>query len=145
MTEETKTIRESGLDSSTTEFQLYNQCPRGINWEITSDKAYELDDAASIQTWCDLGNHFYVTLGGNRTLATPLNARNGGRYVWEFLQDGTGSRTITLSSDFCVGASGPPVLTTTANRRDFMGAIYRVDPAGVANTFYVVAFQPDFP
>ncbi|MFX8844617.1 hypothetical protein ABTM93_19255, partial [Acinetobacter baumannii] len=56
-------------------------------------KVVALTDAASIAVDCTLGNHFRVTLGGNRTLANPTGATDGQRLVFEVIQDGTGSRT----------------------------------------------------
>lgn len=88
-----------------------------------------LTDGATINTDAALGDHFRVTLGGNRTLAAPSNPEDGKKILFEFIQDGTGSRTITLatgsSGTFLLGADIPSViLSTGANKRDFMGAIY---------------------
>lgn len=84
-----------------------------------------LSDGANIATNAALGNHFQVTLAGNRTLDNPTNPTNGQRAVWEFIQDGTGSRTITLGSDFIFGTDVTSVtLTTTASKKDLMAAIY---------------------
>lgn len=98
---------------------------------------YTLTDAATIDTDASLSNHFRVTLGGNRTLANPTNLTDGQKVVWEFIQDGTGSRTITLGSAFALGTDVDSItLTTTASKRDFMGAIYN---SGTSK-WYVVAF-----
>jgi len=84
-----------------------------------------LTDAATIATDAALGNNFRVTLGGNRTLGSPTNPNNGQRITWEFIQDATGSRTLTLVSTFGLGTDVPAVvLSTTAGRRDYMTAIY---------------------
>jgi hypothetical protein len=55
-----------------------------------------LTDAATIAVNAALGNQFRVTLGGNRTLGAPSNPADGQVITFEFTQDGTGSRTITL-------------------------------------------------
>jgi len=84
-----------------------------------------LTDAATIATDAALGNNFRVTLGGNRTLGSPTNPNNGQRITWEFIQDATGSRTLTLVSTFGLGTDVPAVvLSTTAGRRDYLTAIY---------------------
>lgn len=84
-----------------------------------------LTDAATIATDASLGSHFRVTLGGNRTLGNPTNLTDGQKLLWELIQDATGSRTITLGSNFALGTDLPAVtLTTTANKRDFLGGIY---------------------
>lgn len=84
-----------------------------------------LTDAATIATDASLGNHFRVTLGGNRTLGNPTNPEDGQRCIWELIQDGTGSRTLTLGSKFLLGTDITAVtLTTTASKRDLLGAVY---------------------
>lgn len=89
-----------------------------------------LTDGASIATNAALGNHFRVTLGGNRTLANPTGMVDGQRVIWEIIQDSTGSRAITLGSAFALGTDITAVtLTTTASKRDFLGAIYNATTA----------------
>lgn len=99
-----------------------------------------LTDAATIATDASLGNYFTVTLGGNRTLGAPTNPVNGMKAVWRFLQDGTGSRTLTLTT----GAGGfrlgtditATTLTTTASKCDYLGAVYD----STADRWDVIAF-----
>jgi hypothetical protein len=100
-----------------------------------------LTDAATIATDASLGNHFRVTLGGNRTLGAPTNVTDGQRVIWELIQDATGSRTITLTTgsagSFALGTDIASVtLTTTAAKRDFLGAIYN----STAQRWFVIAF-----
>lgn len=113
---------------------------RGVIFDSMRDglfTTFTLVDGATINTDCRAGNHFVVTLGGNRTLANPTGATDGQRIIFEFIQDGTGTRTITLGSKFALGTDISGVtLTTTVNKRDFMGVIYRES----ADKFYVVAF-----
>jgi len=92
-------------------------------------------DQATIATDATLGRHFYVTLAGNRTLGKPTGMKGGQRILYEFIQDGTGSRTITLNSAFDVGAF-TVTLTTTASKRDFMEAVY----SDTDGKFYVISF-----
>lgn len=99
-----------------------------------------LTDAATIATDASLGNRFRVTLGGNRTLGAPTNPTNGQQCVWEIIQDGTGSRTLSLDTGTGGFAFGTDIasitLTTTASKRDFLTAIYN----STANKWYVVGF-----
>jgi hypothetical protein len=96
-----------------------------------------LTDAATIATDASLGNHFRVTLGGNRTLGNPTNPTDGQRIIWEIIQDATGSRTISLDTKFALGTDITAVtLTTTASKRDFIGAVYN----STADKWYVIAF-----
>lgn len=100
-----------------------------------------LVDAATIATDAALGNHFRVTLGGNRTLGNPTNPVDGQKIIWELIQDGTGTRTITLDSAFALGTDiTSVVLTTTAGKRDLLGAIYN---AGLGK-WLVAAFTKGF-
>jgi hypothetical protein len=96
-----------------------------------------LTDAVTIATDASLGNHFRVTLAGNRTLGNPTGMVDGQRVLWELIQDVTGSRTITLGTAFALGTDISSVtLTTTASKRDFLGAVYN----STAALWYVIAF-----
>lgn len=87
--------------------------------------AVVLTDQATITTNCTLSNRFRVTLGGNRTLGNPTGMTDGQSVIWEIIQDGTGSRTITLDTSFVLGTDIAAVtLSTTAGKRDFLGAVY---------------------
>lgn len=95
-----------------------------------------LTDGATINTNAALGNHFRVTLGGNRTLANPTNATDGQRILFEITQDGTGSRTLTLGNKFAFGADITEVtLSTAAGKKDFIGVQYNSS----TDKFYVIA------
>lgn len=84
-----------------------------------------LTDAATIATDASLGNHFRVTLGGNRTMGAPTNPIDGQKIIYELIQDGTGSRTMTWNAVFVWGVDVTvPTLTTTASKRDFIGFVY---------------------
>lgn len=96
-----------------------------------------LTDAATVATDASLGNFFRVTLAGNRTLGNPTNPTDGQKAIWEIIQDGTGSRTITLDTQFALGSDiFAVVLSTVASKRDFLGAVYN----STATKWYVIAF-----
>lgn len=102
-----------------------------------------LADAATIATDAALGNHFRVTLGGNRTLGAPTNPADGQKALWELVQDGTGGRVLTLAAGaggFAVGADGPVVLSTAPGARDFLGAVY----SGALSRWLVLALAKGF-
>ena len=139
MAEETQQPVEFSLD--TAKYELYNQTRRGLNWEVMNPKVVVLQDQATITSDCSSGNHFRVTLQGNRTIAAPINMRDGQRVVWEFIQDASGTRTVTLNSIFAFGDNPASfTATTTANKRDFLCAIYNK----TENKFYVVATVKNF-
>jgi len=99
-----------------------------------------LTDAATISLDASLGNHFRVTLAGNRTLAAPTNPVDGQYIRIEVIQDATGSRTLTLTTGalgFAFGTDIPSItLTTTANLRDFIECVYN----STSQRWYVVRF-----
>lgn len=88
--------------------------------------ATALTDAATIAVDAKSAplHKFSVTLGGNRTLGNPTNMVDGGRYVFKFKQDGTGSRTLAYSSKFKFSGATAPTLSTVANRVDMITATY---------------------
>lgn len=102
-----------------------------------SPKVVALTDAATIAVDATLGNHFRVTLGGNRTLGNPTGAVDGQLLTFELIQDATGTRILTLDTKYALGTDiAAVVLTTTASKRDFVTCKYN----STADKFYVVAF-----
>lgn len=79
-----------------------------------------LTDGATINVDASLGDNCRVTLGGNRTLANPTNLIDGQVLNFRIIQDGTGSRTLAYGSNYKFPGGTAPVLTTTANAKDFM-------------------------
>jgi hypothetical protein len=100
-----------------------------------------IGDGIHVSTYAPSGNLFRVTLGGNRTLDNPQNPTNGQVCRWEIIQDGTGSRTLTLGSKFALGTDISSVtLSTTAGKRDFLTAIYN----STADKWYVIDFKKGY-
>ena len=83
-------------------------------------KATTLTDAATIAWDLSSTQVAKVTLGGNRTLANPFYAKDGGVYVLFVVQDNAGSRTLEYGSNYSWGYGLRPVLTTTPNRMDIL-------------------------
>jgi hypothetical protein len=83
-----------------------------------------LTDAATV-TWATSGNpvnNAIVTLGGNRTLSIT-GAISGSTGVLKVIQDGTGSRTLTLPAG-SKAPGGAFTLTTTAAAIDVLSFTY---------------------
>lgn len=91
--------------------------------------------AATITTDVSAGTLFRVTLTGNLTLANPVNALDGQRVLWQFTQDGTGGRVLTLGAQFDVGPL-TVTLSTAAGKVDYLLAQYRAS----ATKWDVLAF-----
>lgn len=83
-----------------------------------------LTDASVIALNAAAGNHFRVTLGGNRQLQNATNPADGQKITLEVIQDGTGSRTLSYDTAYDFGVAGAPVLTTTPGARDLIGFVY---------------------
>jgi hypothetical protein len=87
----------------------------GVRGAITT-----LTDASTIAVDMDDNNNFLVTLGGNRTLGNPTNVVEGQTGFIEVIQDGTGSRTLSYSSNYRFVGGSAPTLTTTASAKDVL-------------------------
>lgn len=93
--------------------------PRVINTPVA------LTDAATIAVDAALGDQFTVTLGGNRTLGNPTNATHGQMVIFAIRQDGTGTRTLALGSNYRLGTDiTTVVLSTAVNKTDYLGVRY---------------------
>jgi len=100
-----------------------------------------LVDAATIATDASLGNHFRVTIGGNRTLGNPSNAVDGQRILWEITQDATGNRLLTLDSKFVIPSNIPDViLSLGAGKTDAIGVVYNA----VLDKFVTTGFIKEY-
>ena len=87
---------------------------------ISPDKLFDsaapttLSDAATIAVDMATGINFNVTLGGNRTLGNPTNAKAGQSGRIRVVQDGTGSRTLAFGSNWKHVGSAPTIATAAA-------------------------------
>jgi hypothetical protein len=82
-----------------------------------------LSDASTV-SWNGLTSPVAkVTLGGNRTLGAASGVITGQFLSILFIQDGTGSRTISFNAAYEHTGDVAPVLTTTANKGDLF--VYR--------------------
>lgn len=68
------------------------------------------------------GKVFRIAMSGNVTLNNPTNPQDGELYTFQFLQDATGGRTITLPAKFRKSASD--TATTTASTTTMVTARY---------------------
>jgi hypothetical protein len=100
-----------------------------------------LTDGASIAVNADLGPHYMVTLGGNRTLANPTNAAVGKVLEIAVAQDGTGGRTLAFDTDF-IAADSTVTINPTASAISLIRAIAR-DFGGGVKWYYTVTYVGD--
>ena len=64
--------------------------------------------------------NFVLTLTGNTTLANPSTEQVGQSGFIAFIQDGTGSRTVSLGTDYETAAAAGLTLTSTASATDLV-------------------------
>lgn len=74
-----------------------------------------LTDAATIAVNMALGINFNVTLGGNRTLGNPTNAKPGQSGRIRVMQDGTGGRTLAFGANWKHIGSVPTIPTASGS------------------------------
>jgi len=84
-----------------------------------------LTDAATVDVDFSLNSNYTLTLGGNRTMGNPTNTSVGATGSIFILQDATGGRTLSWSSNWEFPGGTAPTLTTTANAVDRVDYIVR--------------------
>lgn len=82
-----------------------------------------LTDGTTINWNMDSGRQATVTLGGNRTLATPTNLQNGASYTLIVKQDATGNRALAWPSNVKWPSGAALTLSTSANACDIVSFI----------------------
>jgi hypothetical protein len=79
-----------------------------------------LTDAASVAINFNSGNHFLVSLAGNRTLENPTNGKVGQVGHIYIVQDATGGRTLSYGDMYNFPSGTAPVLTTSIGGVDLL-------------------------
>jgi hypothetical protein len=86
-----------------------------ITGTILATTDTDTSNTGSITLDFETNQNFVLTLTGNITLANPTTEQVGQSGVITFIQDGTGSRTLTLGSQYkTVGGSGLTLSTAAA-------------------------------
>ena len=80
--------------------------------DTTNTGSVTLDFAAN--------QNFVLTLTGNVTLANPSTEQVGQSGFIAFIQDGTGSRTVSLGTDYETAGAAGLTLTSTASATDLV-------------------------
>jgi hypothetical protein len=89
---------------------------------LPPERVYALIDAATITPNFAAAKVFTLTLGGNRTLANPVNVSPGG-YLLRVRQDGTGGRTLAFGDRFRFSGGVAPVLSEAAGAEDILSIV----------------------
>ncbi len=96
---------------------------KGTTREYNQQQSFDgtvLTDAANIAWNLNQNQVAQVTLAGNRTLDNPINLKDGGVYILEVIQDGTGSRTLAYGTAYKFPGGFAPVLSTGVNDVDIL-------------------------
>lgn len=110
-------------------------------WGGGSVTVTTLSPALSVTTDLATGDVFNITLTGSTMFMNPINAVNGKGYTW-YINQGTGSHTITLDSKFKIPstATNPLAWSTAASAMD----IFAVRADTDKQLFYVVSMVPGY-
>lgn len=93
------------------------------NWTTSQVGSTQVNAAATGNVTLDFAayNNFILTLTGNLTLDNPTTEQVGQSGFICFKQDATGSRTLTLGTQFLNAGGTAPTLSTAANAVDVLG------------------------
>ena len=80
----------------------------------------DTSNTGSITLNFDANQNFVLTLTGNVTLANPSTEQVGQSGFITFIQDGTGSRTVSLGTDYETAGGAGLTLTSTASATDIV-------------------------
>lgn len=79
-----------------------------------------ITQAATLAVNLATGLNFTTVMTGNRTLGAPANAKPGQSGVIQFVQDGSGGRTLAFDPAWKFASGLVPQLSTAANARDVL-------------------------
>lgn len=117
---EGNTVRTAGNDATAAQI-LANTASVGAitpNAVWTAAAPVSLTDSSTVAVDMSTFVNATVTLGGNRTLGNPTNAKPGQSGVILIKQDVTGSRTLAYGSNWYFPGDTAPTLSTTASYVD---------------------------
>ena len=97
---------------STGATEFTNSVTTGTDTDTSNTGSVTLDFAAN--------QNFVLTLTGNVTLANPSTEQVGQSGFITFIQDGTGSRTVGLGTDYETAGGAGLTLTSTASATDIV-------------------------
>ncbi len=91
-----------------------------INNSATTGTDTDTSNSGSVTLNFDINQNFVLTLTGNVTLDNPSTESVGQSGFIAFIQDGTGSRTVSLGTDYETAGAAGLTLTATASATDLV-------------------------
>ena len=93
----------------------------------TGDTLTDTSNSGSVTLDFSAWQNFVLTLTGNITLVNPTTEQVGQSGFIAFKQDGTGSRTVSLGTDYETAAGAGLTLTSTASATDIVPYVVIAD------------------
>lgn len=94
--------------------------PTTFNGSVTASTLTDTSNSGSVTLDFKANQNFILTLTGNVTLANPTTETVGQSGFIIFIQDGTGSRTVSLGTDYETAGGAGLALSTAANAVDLV-------------------------
>ena len=91
-----------------------------INNSATTGTDTDTSNSGSVTLNFDINQNFVLTLTGNVTLDNPSTESVGQSGFIAFIQDGTGSRTVSLGTNYETAGAAGLTLTSTASATDLV-------------------------
>ena len=94
--------------------------PEEVNGNVIAKTDTDTSNSGSVTLDFGTNQNFVLTLTGNVTLANPSSEVVGQSGFIAFIQDGTGSRTVALGTDYETAGAAGLTLTSTASATDLV-------------------------
>ena len=114
-------IAKAAMGSASVGSLIINSAGKvSINNSATTGTDTDTSNTGSVTLDFDANQNFVLTLTGNVTLANPSTETVGQSGFITFIQDGTGSRTVSLGTDYETAGGAGLTLTSTASATDIV-------------------------
>ena len=110
----------TGVTAGTTASAALPKAGGTMTGSVKGSTLTDATNTGSITLDFSASQNFVLTLTGNVTLANPSTEAVGQSGFIAFIQDGTGSRTLSLGTDYETAAAAGITLTTTASATDLI-------------------------
>jgi len=117
-----KCVKDAQVNLYYDDVKKFNTTATGISVTGTAVATTDTDatNTGSVTLDFAANQNFVLTLTGNVTLANPSTEQVGQSGFITFIQDGTGSRTVSLGTDYETAGAAGLTLTSTASATDIV-------------------------
>ena len=110
----------TGVTAGTTASAALPKAGGTMTGSVKGSTLTDATNTGSITLDFSASQNFVLTLTGNITLANPSTEAVGQSGFIAFIQDGTGSRTVSLGTDYETAGAAGITLTSTASATDLV-------------------------